>query len=251
MNRHLPLIGFLTLALAGCTSTVEGTDTTSSSAASSMQASSLSSSAFSESHTSSVAVEVNELPAQVSLDVPFAPQAPFANWDELHEETCEEMSLIMVEHFWNKTPLSLQTAEDEVQAMVADMSADGLGYDVNVEELATVAEKRGLNAEVDTDVSEVNLKRHLAAGNPVIIPAAGRMLGNPYFSGEGPWYHMLVVTGYKEGVFGTKFITNDPGTKRGEGFEYSSSTLLNAIHDWTGVKEDIAQGRKAVLIVKP
>ncbi len=157
----------------------------------------------------------------------------------------------MVEHFWNKTPLSLQTAEDEVQAMVADMSADGLGYDVNVEELATVAEKRGLNAEVDTDVSEVNLKRHLAAGNPVIIPAAGRMLGNPYFSGEGPWYHMLVVTGYKEGVFGTKFITNDPGTKRGEGFEYSSSTLLNAIHDWTGVKEDIAQGRKAVLIVKP
>jgi len=68
---------------------------------------------------------------------------------------------------------------------------------------------------------------------------------NPYFSGEGPWYHMLVLTGY--GWW--DFITNDPGTRRGAGYEYRFSTLLNAIHDWTGIKEEIRKGRSAVLVL--
>jgi len=71
------------------------------------------------------------------------------------------------------------------------------------------------------------------------------MLGNPYFSGEGPWYHMLVITWYDH----RGFITNDPGTKRGEGYHYDEATLINAIHDWTGVKENIAQGGKSMLII--
>jgi hypothetical protein len=199
--------------------------------------------------TSSSTSFTGELPSRVTLDVPFAPQAPFANWDAQHEETCEEMSLIMVEHFWKKSSLSLDQAESELQDMVSSMSQKGLGYDVTIEELAGVAEDRGFKTTVKTEVTEQTLKEELARGNPVIIPAAGRLLGNPYFSGEGPWYHMLVVTGYKEGMFGTTFITNDPGTKRGKGFEYKSQTLLNAIHDWTGVKEEIATGRKAMLVV--
>lgn len=147
----------------------------------------------------------------------------------------------------NLTPAA---AEDELQKLVSWMTERGYSYDVTIAELAQVArEYYGLHARIRDDVSEESIKEELAAGRPVIIPAAGRMLGNPYFSGEGPWYHMLVITGYREGLFGTAFITNDPGTKRGDGYEYKADVVLNAIHDWTGVKEEIAQGKKTMLIV--
>lgn len=193
------------------------------------------------------------MPDKIDLDVPFSSQAPFAVWDELHEETCEEMSLIMAMHYVKgmRGNLSPSAAEDELQSLVAWETAQGYGYDVTIAELADIARAHyGLNARVRDDVSEDSIKEELATGHPVIVPAAGRMLGNPYFSGEGPWYHMLVITGYRSDLFGrTIFITNDPGTKRGDGYEYKADVVLNAIHDWTGVKEEIAQGKKTMLIV--
>jgi hypothetical protein len=122
--------------------------------------------------------------------------------------------------------------------------------DVSITELSVIAQKYyGLAPTVIDNVTEGSIKKQLAKRIPVIIPAAGRTLGNPYFSGEGPWYHMLVIIGYREGLFGTVFITNDPGTKRGAKYEYASDVLLNAIHDWTGVKEEIEQGDKRALTV--
>ena len=41
------------------------------------------------------------LPSKVSIEVPFTSQAPFANWDEYHEEACEEASIIMVKYFYS------------------------------------------------------------------------------------------------------------------------------------------------------
>lgn len=185
-----------------------------------------------------------------TLAVPFAPQAPFANWDELHEETCEEVSLIMVRHFLSGESLSEQKAEDELQELVSWMTDNGYGWDVTVSQLAEVAEaKYGLDARVITNVTIDKIIAELSAGRPVIIPAAGRELGNPYFSGAGPWYHMLVITGYKKGAFGARFVTNDPGTKRGAGYEYDANVLFSAIHDWTGVKEETNTGPKNVLVI--
>ena len=86
----------------------------------------------------------------------------------------------------------------------------------------------------------------------IIIPAAGRLLGNPYFQTPGPIYHMLVIRGYNA----TEFITNDPGTKRGDGFKYKYQTLINAIHDWDHQRaeggmtdEEMAQGNKVMIVV--
>ena len=78
------------------------------------------------------------------------------------------------------------------------------------------------------------------------VPVAGRELGNPYFSGGGPWYHMLVITGYD----GNRFITNDPGTKRGEDYKYSADVLIEAIHDWTGSKDTITSGAKTAVVIE-
>lgn len=185
-------------------------------------------------------------PSSLLINVPFAPQAPFANWDALHEEACEEMALIMVKHYLDGTPLSLEDAESEVQAMIAWERENGYADDVNTTELAEIATAHyGLRTRIMTDVTAASLRAELAQGNPVIIPAGGRLLKNPYFSGEGPFYHMLVVTGYDA----RGFITNDPGTKRGENYWYATDVLMNALHDWTGVKEEIEQGAKNALVI--
>ncbi|MFH0770041.1 MAG: C39 family peptidase [Candidatus Peregrinibacteria bacterium] len=185
-------------------------------------------------------------PSSLLISVPFAPQAPFAVWDPLHEEACEETALIMVHHFLSGTPLSLADAEAEVQAMVEWESAHGYKADVAAAELGAIAQSLyEYRFRVLADVTAENLRSELAAGHPVIIPAFGRALKNPFFSGEGPFYHMLVVIGYTE----DGFITNDPGTKRGEKYWYATDILLDALHDWIGVKELIATGPKKALVV--
>ena len=86
----------------------------------------------------------------------------------------------------------------------------------------------------------------IAHGQPVIIPTAGRMLHNPYYTGDGPWYHMLVVTGYDQ----TYFYTNDVGTAKGERYPFPKQLLLDAIHDWMGQDERIGAGRKVMMTIK-
>jgi hypothetical protein len=95
----------------------------------------------------------------------------------------------------------------------------------------------------------------LVSGKLVIIPAAGRLLGNPNFSGQGPIYHMLVVRGFDNKT--GEFITNDPGTRKGEGYRYKYSVLINAIHDWSHklsvdgmTDQEIASTIKAIVIVE-
>lgn len=186
-------------------------------------------------------------PASVRIAVPFVVQAPFRNWDALHEETCEEASLIMVERFLTgKGALSEEESEAELQRLVAWQTARGIPWDIGVEDLLrTARDFYGLDGRIEENVTEGRMKELLAQGLPVIVPAAGRRLGNPYFSGDGPWYHMLVVTGYD----GDTAVTNDPGTRRGEAYRYPFATLVAAVHDWTGVKEDIETGPRRMLIL--
>ncbi len=99
--------------------------------------------------------------------------------------------------------------------------------------------------KVFTNPTIDQIKAELAAGHPVIVPAAGQQLGNPYFTAPGPVYHMLLIRGYTA----DGFITNDPGTRRGEGFVYAFDDLMSAMHDWNA--QDINQGQKAVLVVYP
>lgn len=188
---------------------------------------------------------VTHIPEKANLKVPFTTQAPLANWDALHEESCEEASLIMYRHFLNGTDIeSPDSAEKEIQDLVAFEEQNGYKIDVTVAELNEIARRfYGLtNGRVIKNPSLDDIKREIASGRPVIIPAAGKMLQNPNFKNGGPVYHMLVVKGYgKDG-----FITNDPGTRKGEYYEYSYDILFNAIHDWDS--NEILNGEKNVLV---
>ncbi|MBP9750702.1 MAG: C39 family peptidase [Candidatus Peribacteraceae bacterium] len=187
------------------------------------------------------------MPGSVLIEVPFASQAPFGKWDEMHEETCEEAALLLGQAFAKgETSMSETTMEQRLQAIVAWEEQNGYGIDVNVDEAAAIArDYLDLDVRVLKNVTEADLVRELAAGNPIVAPFAGRELGNPYFSGEGPWYHMLIIIGYDS----DSFITNDVGTKRGARYAYDRDVLMSALHDWTGVKEETNTGAKNVLVI--
>ncbi|KKT72621.1 MAG: hypothetical protein UW70_C0105G0004 [Candidatus Peregrinibacteria bacterium GW2011_GWA2_44_7] len=81
----------------------------------------------------------------------------------------------------------------------------------------------------------------------MIIPAAGEILANPNYTGSGPPYHMIVLIGFND----SGFISHDPGTSFGASYEYSYETIENAIHDWTGSKSTVEEGRKAIVVLQP
>jgi len=195
------------------------------------------------------------LKQSVNLPVAFASQAPFGVWDELHGEACEEASMIMAVKYFNDDALTAHIMEQELLSLVKWETAQGYKVDVTVSEAVEILRDHlGLSATVVTDVSTDRIKKELSAGKLVIVPAAGRELGNPYFTSPGPIYHMLVIRGYDGGT--GEFITNDPGTKRGEGYRYRYQVLLSAVHDWDHTRaeggmtdEEMAQGRKAMIVV--
>lgn len=192
--------------------------------------------------------ESERLPASVNLNVPFTPQAPHANWDLPYKETCEEASLLMVARYKRGEPIvSREDADKEILELV-EFENNYFGYyeDTTAEETAKIARKYyGFEStEVVYDFTIEDIKKELAQGNPVLVPAAGRQLGNPYFRRPGPLYHMLVIRGYTK----DKFITNDPGTRRGEKFVYDYDVLMNAVHDWNG--GEVESGRRVMIVVR-
>jgi hypothetical protein len=190
-----------------------------------------------------------KLPRKILIDVPFTSQAPLSKWDAYHEEACEEASLLMAEYFLKNKKLTPAIAEKEIQALIAYEIKNTKGYeDSTAKETAKLgADYYGLkNLRVVYDFTSVDLKKYLAQKKPIIVPAAGRLLGNPNFTAPGPLYHNLVLVGYD----GDTIITNDPGTRKGQGYRYDIETLYGAIHDFPGDKNKIEKGRKAMIIIE-
>lgn len=191
------------------------------------------------------------LASQWLLSVPFTPQAPTANWDELHNEACEEASLLMaVAFFQGDTRLTLPPSEVETEIKkLTAWQQKNFGYhlSINSQELAEMAkEVYGLKAEVlRTSITEHAVKQALSENKLVLAPVNGRLLGNPFFQTPGPIYHMFVIKGYDE----TGFITNDPGTKRGQDYRYSWETILNALGDYDHHSKETDPGKPALIIL--
>jgi hypothetical protein len=181
------------------------------------------------------------------MGVSFTSQAPTGNWDPPFDEACEEASALMVVRYFHGQPFkSSEDADAAIRAM-AQANAD-LGYpiDTTAEEVVTLLTSVApeLNSRTLKNPTIDQLKQHLSDDALIIVPAAGRQLGNPYFQNPGPLYHMLVLRGYtKDGYF----ITNDPGTKRGEQYVYRFEKIMSAMHDWNG--GDVENGQKIVVVV--
>lgn len=185
----------------------------------------------------------------VNLDVPFVSQAPHKIWDEDHEEFCEEAAALMAASYilGDHTVVDPDIAEQKLQEIKAyELRTFGYFKDTTAAETARILRGHfGVNTVlVVPDPTEVQIKAWLSTGRIVLVPAAGRELGNPNFKSPGPLYHMIVIKGYtKTG----QFITNDPGTRKGADYIYDASVIMNAMHDWNG--GDVLNGAKVVIVV--
>lgn len=188
------------------------------------------------------------IPESLDLSIPFTSQAPFSDWSPPFNHACEEATVLMV-HYYLEGKLIIDPAQAKRELLdLVDFEIKNYGFHEDSSAAQTaelIKDYYGYSAEVKYDISLEDIKKELAGGNPVIVPTAGRLLGNPYFTPPGPIYHMLLIKGYNP----TEFITHDPGTKRGADFVYSYQILEKAIHDWN--KEDIEHSRRAMIVIYP
>lgn len=191
--------------------------------------------------------ETDKLPETINLNVPFTAQAPSGDWSLPFKEACEEASILMVNKFYRQQPLGNSgDIENDIKDIVEfEKQKFGFYSDTDAEQTASILKDYFSYSKVRVtyDITIEDIKKELAQGRPVIVPAAGRMLGNPNYKRPGPLYHMLVIKGYTK----TKFITNDPGTRHGKDFAYGFKVLHNAIHDFNNGL--VNEGKKVMIVI--
>ena len=197
-----------------------------------------------------------EMPDSINLDVPFFSQAPDADWDMPWQEACEEASVVLAYYYITNQPLTKGQFKKEILSLVDWQNEHFGNYEhTNIEQtvkMLTLLQVKNSKLETRNSKFEVqvsnnplveDLKKELAQGHIIIAPFAGRQLKNPFYSNEGPYYHMMVLKGYDQ----KHFITNDVGTKRGHNFIYPYDRIMSAMHEWHD--EDINLGGKKVIVL--
>lgn len=190
------------------------------------------------------------IPESILLPVPFTPQAPTANWDQLHNEACEEAAALMANAYFKgflDETLKPVYVENEIN-LLTEWLKTHYGYYLDTTSAETarmMSEVYGLNTKLVENFTADDLKKALAQNRLVLISTLGRLLGNPYYKRPGPVHHMLILKGYNE----QGFITNDPGTKRGLNYFYTFDTLYNAAADWEHTKNTVNLDKKIAIIV--
>ncbi|MFA4815604.1 MAG: hypothetical protein WC924_03970 [Candidatus Gracilibacteria bacterium] len=179
-------------------------------------------------------------PEFTDQNVPFVSQAPYGVWVDpwasFAEEACAYMS-----YLWANNQ-EAQSLEITGQALLAlrDWETTNLGTykDTDLTQtLRLLTEFYPLHAELSYDVTRENLLAQLDQGKILILPVQN--LENPHYGKPGPVFHMLVVYGYE----GEEFITNDPGTMRGEAYHYDIQKILEAARDLNGEVRMLVLGR--------
>lgn len=191
-----------------------------------------------------------EFPKEINLDVPFFSQAPDGKWSQPWQDSCEEASVLLAYYYATGQTPAKEEFKKDVLYLVEWQNKNFSSYkDTNIEQTAKMIESnfefkiKNLKLKIIEDPSVEVIKWELSQGHPIVAPFAGRQLHNPYYSNEGPYYHMMVIKGYNE----TSFITNDVGTRRGQDYKYPYETIMSAMHEWN--ESDITLGAKKVVVL--
>ncbi len=170
---------------------------------------------------------------------PWVPQAPTAKWaDDTFQNGCEEASALSVKYWLLSQNPSMKSLESEITAMAKwQREKYGSSVDTDADDTAQRLLREYLKLEDQADievVKDISVKtlRELAARTDtvVLLPTDGRDLGNPNFKPPGPTTHMLVLYDYDTTT--DEFIVQDPGTRLGKDYRYSSGVLYGALSDY-------------------
>jgi len=194
------------------------------------------------------------LPAAVSLPVPYTPQAPLGNWAQ-RQHTCEEASLLMVDRYLHGDHSGALLDPRTADAGINQITAWKPAVDLTPSQVGQVAQKyMGWGYEV-LPADRLHMKQQLALGRPLIVGVRTHGLGNPNYPGyythhEQPGWsvsHYLVVAGYDTS---DGFILNDPGLTRGHGYHIKYDQLMHAIDDLDQAYPPLNMGR-VFLVLAP
>ena len=192
-------------------------------------------------------------PQIILLNAPFLAQAPFGQWDDpIYQDACEEASLITA-ILWARGVESI--SKEEASAEIKKFSDFELEkynnfYDHSAADTAQIMKDYFgyYNIKIQENITTKDIVAELEKGNLVIVPINGQILKNPFYTPPGPDRHMLVVVGYD--FQSEEFITNDVGTRQGQGFRYKKDVLEMSIRDYpTGHKEPISGVLKNMIVV--
>ncbi len=189
----------------------------------------------------------------IDYKVPFTSQAPTGNWDdERQQDGCEEASALMAVYWAQGKSLNSTIALEKILgASDYEQNTHGEFRDISVDDAVQWIYKEYFKfnkvvAKKNVSLNDIIIE--LGKGNVVVVPANGQKLGNPYFTAPGPERHMLLIRGYDKAK--KQFITNDPGTKRGQGYRYDENVLYEAILSYpTGHHEPIIKVSKDIIVV--
>lgn len=189
----------------------------------------------------------------VLQNVPFSSQAPFGLWSDLRQEDgCEEASSFMAVEWALGQTFTKQRAEDNILGS-SDYTLKKYGEyrDVSSTDTLNWIIKDYFNyknASQKKGATKQDIINELKKGNVIIAPMNGQALHNPNFIQPGPPHHKLLIKGYDP--IQKVFITNDPGTRKGNSYEYNEDVLYNAIRDYkTGLHEPDTDIAKNIIIV--
>jgi len=198
--------------------------------------------------------EIKKSETIINHSVPFTSQAPTGNWsDQRQQDGCEEASAIMAMAWVQGKSLSSQSALAQIVAIADyEQSTYREHRDVSLSDVRDWIFKEYFDhdkVEIRMNIKSADIISELNKGHIILLPMDGQKLGNPYFTAPGPERHMIVVRGYDPVT--KEFITNDPGTRRGEGFRYSVNTIMNAILVYpTGYHLPADESLSGMLVVK-
>ena len=193
---------------------------------------------------------------EIIITVPFTSQAPLGEWkDQRQQDGCEEASVLMA-MAWAGNEKNIKPANWRLRIIIlSDFEKKKYGEyrDVALRDIETWLFRdyfKYKNTEIKKMVGVSDIIKELEAGKIIIAPTNGQKLKNPNFTGAGPERHMLVIKGYN--YLDKQFITNDPGTRRGESYRYDEKVLLNALRAYsTGYHKPIKEVIKEVIVVSP
>jgi hypothetical protein len=183
---------------------------------------------------SSIPLDTYQL--SISNAVPFAPQAPFGDWDDLRlAESCEEASVLMALGWAQATTgFDYRVAQQHlIDISEWQKTTYGEFIDTSLHDTADRLLKTYhgyTNYEVVYDITEEDILEELYHGNIMILHINGTLLGNRFYSGEGPVQHAIVLHGYDPVT--NEFIISDPGTRRGDDMRFPVENIIRALQDY-------------------
>lgn len=182
-----------------------------------------------------------------NLKMSFSSQAPEGNWNEPWYNDCEEVSIAMVDSFYNNRILTPAVAKKEILRIIGiKEKAYGFSLDENTDEMVNIINNfLNWKARVAEAPTIADIKKEIDAGHPVIMPTDGRKLNNRYYTTSE--YHAFVISGYDDAK--KMFIVQDAGTYRGHDYQYSYAVVMNAMHDYDSVA--LEKGRRVAIFTFP